>query len=139
MANEARVQMSLQIRKGNLNYISQPNFFLASVPTARGPIPGGITVPTTGTNIDFSGLTNAGICWIHNLSLSNYVRWGVHDGTIFHPLGKLLPGEIAIIRLDDDLGEEESDTGTGGTVPPNHFYMKAVGGSCDVRVEAFEG
>jgi hypothetical protein len=138
VAADATIRISLQIRKGNLNYQSQPTGYTVSIATAKGPTPGALAVPTAGINVDLSELSHPGFCWIQNLDSTNYVRWGIHDGATFHPVGKLLPGEFVLVRLDETLGEEESDTGTGTTGPVNFLYLKAHTAPCNVRVEVFE-
>ncbi len=138
MSNEARVQISLYITKGNLRYQSQPTSYAANVSTAKGPTPGVLAVPTSGVDVSFAQLNYPGLCWIQNLDNTNYVEWGVHDGTLFHPVGRLLPGELTCFRLSANLGEEESATGTGTTGPVNTFFLKANLATCEVRVDAFE-
>lgn len=137
MANEATVNAGLQIKLGNGFYQSMPSSFRADVSAFIGPTPGAITVPTTGANVNLSALTSPGLCRIQNIDGTNYVRYGIHDGALFHPLGRILPGESYVLRLDHSLGEEESDTGTGTSGPVNSLYLKAVGASCVVLVEAF--
>lgn len=140
MANEATVTASLQINKGNLQYHSRPTTWRADVTGSKGPTPGAVTVPVTGVAIDFSELTTPGLCRVANTEGTggNYVTYGIHDGSLFHPLGELLPGESFPLRLSRDLGEEHSDVGTGTTGTVNQLYFKANGGPVNVLVEAFE-
>ncbi len=138
MSDEIRVTSSLFIAKDNLTYNSLPTAFTANMSGSGGPSPGVLNVTTSGRNVSFSELTSAGLMRIQNQSTTVAVRWGVHDGATFHPVGKLLPGETYIFRLDPDLGEEEADTGTGTSAAINSFYVKAVGGTAKVLVEAFD-
>jgi hypothetical protein len=138
MADEIRVTTSLSINKDNLSYQSQPSAFVADMTGSGGPSPGLLNVTTSGRNISFTELTSPGLMRIQNQSTAYSVRWGIHDGAIFHPVGKLLPGESYIFRLDPDLGEEEADTGTGTSASINALYLKAIGGTCKVLVEAFD-
>lgn len=138
MANEATISSGLNIRKGNLNYQSQPMSFRANVSGTKGPTPGALEVTTSGTNVDFSELTTPALCRIMNLSATYLVEWGIHDGSLFHPVGEVLPGETYVIRLSRNLGEEEDVPGTGTSAVVNAFFLRAVGGTVNVVVEAFE-
>lgn len=138
MSNEAQVRASLQIRKGSLYYQSQPTTYTADVTGSSAASPGQVVATTAVVDVAFTGLTTPGLCFLQNLDATNYVEWGVHDGTLFHPVGELLPGEFAVIRLSRNLGEEESIPGTGTTATVNAFALRGVGGTCICRVEAFE-
>lgn len=139
MANEIQVRSSLQVNNGNLRYQSQPTAFTATQNGgAKGPTPGMLSVSTTGTDVDLSQLSTPGVCRIMNLDDTNYIEWGIHDGSLFHPIGEALPGESYVIRFSRNLGEEESVPGTGTTAVLNAFYLRANTGTCQVLVEAFE-
>lgn len=140
MANEITVNISLQVKSGNLNYRSQPTVFRADMDGVKGPTPGSITVPVTGVSVSFSELTTPGFCRLQNLDETNYVEYGILDtlGSVFYPLGELLPGEIAIIRLSRNLGESYPTTGTGTSASVNQLHFKANTDSVNVNVEAFE-
>ena len=138
MSNEAQVRVSLQVRKGELDYQSRPTAFNADVSSGLGPSPGLVMATTSVVNVAFTGLTTPGLCWLQNLDEANHVEWGVHDGSLFHPVGELLPGECFPIRLSRNLGVEEDVPGTGTSGVVNSFAVRGVGGTCAVRVEAFE-
>lgn len=133
MANEALINSSMFIKKGNLEYQSRPTSFKATVTGTNGPVPGAQTVPTTGLNISFTGLTTPGLCRIRNLDSANYVTYGIYDGAFFLPLGEVLAGEAYVIRLSRILGSESPGTGTG-----NSLRLVADTAACKVQVEAFE-
>lgn len=129
MANEARVQSSLTVNKGNLVYQSQPTSFSATVTGSRGPTPGTINVATAGTDVSFAALAAlGGLCRIMNLDATNYVTYGIWNSTTLFNLGELLPGESYVLRLSRALGN-----GAGYTL-----RMKADTLACNVRVEAFD-
>ena len=146
MANEARIQSSLAIRKisGSLTLIdyrgTDPSAFQADVTGTKGPVPGALTVPTTGKIVDLTELTIPGLCELHNMDATNYVEYGIYDPQIdvFYPLGELLPGEKYTIRFSRNLAEEYTSTGTGTTAATNKFMLKAQNAACDVYVGAFE-
>ncbi len=143
MSDEAKLQISLQITNGALQVQTRPTSFQMDIEEEGGPTPGTITVPTTGVDVDLTELINPGLCWMQNLDDENYVEYGVHDGSIFHPVGELPPassvgGKPFVIYLSRNLGEEHDVAGTGTTGTVNSFHMKAIGATCLVRVEAYE-
>lgn len=145
MANEAQIRSSLQIRKTSgsivvLEYRGQPTSFLADVAGTKGPLPGAMTVSTSGTDVDFSELTTPALCRIMNMDDTNFVTYGIWDpeGNTFFPLGELLPGESFPLRLSRVI-EEEFGTGGGTTGPnTNRLRFKADTAALVVLVEAFE-
>jgi hypothetical protein len=139
LANEARVTAAIQITTGNYRYQSpQPTAFFLDVAGAKGPTPGAITATTSGTNVDLSGLTSPGLCWISNLDATNYVEVGIHDGALFHPLLEIPPGAGFPLYLSRNLGVEEDVPGTGTSGVINSLCVRAHTASCVVRVEASE-
>lgn len=142
MANEAIVSSSLTIRKGSLDYRSQPSQFTATVSGTIGPTPGAITVNASGgVSVDLSQLTTPSLCRIQNLDTSNVIDVGVWDPetTKFYPLLELLPGESFALRLSRNLGEESGGSGTGTSgATTNRLRLRSNIGSCVALVEAFE-
>jgi hypothetical protein len=143
MANEATVRTALQIRKTSgdvtlLEYNSQPSGFNATVTGTKGPVPGAVTVTTSGTNIDLTQLTTPGLCRIMNQDATNYVEVGVKDASTgyFYPLMELLPGESYVFRFSRNVGEEYYST--TGTDSGNSIHCKANTASVVVLIEAFE-
>jgi hypothetical protein len=142
MADEIQVRLSISIRKGNLNYQSQPTAFNDDLDGDEGPTPGYFVASTYGTLLDLSALTGQpGWCWMQNLDATNYVEWGIwdHETGKFSPVGELGPGEIAQLKLTRNLGVEydDSGTGTGTTAPTDSLRFKANGADCKVRVDVF--
>lgn len=147
MADEARIQASLQIRKTNtdgdmiiLQYQGQPTAFTADVTGTKGPVPGAISVAIGGTAVDFSELTDPGFCRLMNLDETNFVEWGIREPATgyFYPIGEIGPGETYVIKLSRNLLEEYTGSGTATGPATNEFYMKADTAACNVLVEAFE-
>lgn len=144
MANEAQVQSGLRVLKRTgtvtqIDYNSRPNAFLATVTGTKGPLPGSITVSTSGTDLDLSGLSEPGLCRIMNQDGTNYVTLGIYDPTtgVFTPTDEFLPGESFVKRLPR-FGPDEL-TGTG-TLPGSDSVYRLVANtaSVNVLVEAFE-
>lgn len=124
MANEAAIKSSLSITKGNLQYQSRPGSFNADVTGAKGPTPGAVAIATSpGTDISFSELTTPGFVRIQNLDSTNFVEFGIWDGSTFHELGELQPGEEYVFRFSRNM---------------SGFRMKADTAAVNCVVEAFE-
>lgn len=138
MANEATLRVSLAVRTGHIDFRSQPTGYNSTVVGAKGPTPGAITVTTAGVDVSFAELTTPGWCQLQNTDESNYVEWGLHDGSLFHPVGELGPGETYVFKFSRNLGEEHVALGTGTTGTVNTFHLKANTASCVVIVNAFE-
>jgi hypothetical protein len=144
MSNEIQVRASLQIRSttSKLVYQSQPTAFNADLQTVnpKGPVPGALTIPVSGMDIDLSKLTKmGGQCRIMNVDPTNYFNYGMRDpsSNTYYPLGEVLPGEFYPLRLARNLGQHEVGTGTFvGTTAVLH--VKGQGGSCQALVEAFD-
>lgn len=103
MVDEARFNIGVQITKGHIQYRSLPTTFTADVDGTAGPTPGYVLVATSGTDIDLSGLGTPGICVLHNIDPTNYVEYGVGDGSSTYELGEIQPGEIYVLRLARSL------------------------------------
>lgn len=148
MADEIRVQGTLQIRVGTQDYRSNPTYYtddaILSPFSGLGQTPGYLIVATTGTDVDLSQLTRPGHVWFQNLEAEggNFLTWGIRDVStdIFHPLGELGPGEFCFFKFSRDLNEEFGPpaTGTGTTGPVNFFHLKADTASVPAVVHAFE-
>jgi hypothetical protein len=143
MAGEASIRVSLQINKAPFRYQSQPTSFAVDVANARGPSPGYIKVTDAVTTVDFSTLTQPGVCRVTNLSDTYIVEVGIKvPGTSkFHPLMEILPNDFSpLFRISRNLGEEEDYPGTGTTAEINSMGIRAVGApsTVDVLVEAFD-
>lgn len=139
MSDEANITASLRITKDNLQYTSEPGTYTADVTGTKGPTPGAIDVPVTGADVDLSELTIPGFCVLQNLDETNFVTYGIKDPEtlIFYPLGELLPGEVNLLRLARDIGQEEG-TGAGTGNQSNTFHFIADTDSCNVVISAFE-
>jgi hypothetical protein len=109
MANEIRVTSSLQIRKGSLQYLSQPATVQADMHGSRGPTPGAVEIATgAGTDISLAELSQpGGYARLINLEVdagtgtiaNNYVTIGIKSGGTFYPFTWLLPGEQVPLRF----------------------------------------
>lgn len=137
MANEIKVHASIQINHDNLKYPpTGPTSFSADQDLALGPTPGLVLASVAGTVIDLSALTTPGVCEITNLDETNYIQFGVTDGTYFYPLGEVLPGEKWPMRLYRSLGSREATPGTGSSNILD-FMIRADTAACYCVVSAF--
>lgn len=137
MANEATINIGLQIRNLPLDYRSHPTDFRADVTGKKGPGPGAFQVTTEGVDVDLSEFTTPGLCRVMNLDDTNFVEYGIFDGLEFIPLGEILAEEFYILRLSRNL-TNSFGTGTGTIDSGNTFRIKADTAACNVVVEAFE-
>lgn len=130
MADEIRVQVSISVKKDNLDFRWPfPGAFTADLTTAKGPSPGYLDIPTTGRQIYFTELTNPHFCIIANVGADsdNSFEVGIYDSTEreVYPLMLFRPGEFAVIPLSPNLGEEYSGSGTGTTEPRHYLHARA--------------
>lgn len=126
MADEARVQVSVQVNDTNTNksYQSDNTAYNEDITTPTGPSPGTVSATTAGVSVTFTGLSTPGLCVLKNMDGTNYVEYGIWDGVTFHELGELPPdNKPQVIKLSRNM--------TG-------FRLKANTATCLVLVEAFE-
>jgi hypothetical protein len=141
MSGEIDVRVTLNISKNNLQYRSFPSNFVADISgtTGKGPTPGAMLVTVGGKDVDLSQLNTPAMCIFKNLEVTgtlDYVTVGIFENPDFYPLMELLPGEIYIVRLSRNLGDEMH--GTVGTTGGMTLRLKSHLGNCNVSVEAFE-
>lgn len=99
MANEISISAGIKLKNGNLAFSSSPTSFQANQSVANGPSPGAVKALTSGTTVSFAELTLPGWAAITNTDASNFVTYGLFDGSTFRPLGELRPGETAVLRF----------------------------------------
>ena len=49
--------------------------------------------------MELNDVGTAGYCYAKNIDATNFVQLGLDVGGTFYPFGKLLPGEIALVRV----------------------------------------
>lgn len=141
MANEIRVQISIQVKKDNFQFQNQPTAFLDDMAgDAAAPSPGRITVSEQGTDVDLSKVGTPGWALFRNLDNTNYVQLGVWnpDQSEFYPFARIKPGTHFLIPLDPDINEEYAGTGTGTTGQLNTLRLLASTLPCECEVWVFE-
>ena len=97
MANEISVSVSIRANKGFFSYTKSAAETI-DMTGAGGGGPGQIAVPVTGIDVAFSGF-DPGIAYFRNLDSTNFVVWGPNDGGVLKSMGKLKPGEFAVLRI----------------------------------------
>jgi hypothetical protein len=139
VANQIRVQAGLQV--GSF-YVSQPQAVVATQQGSAGPTPGDLLVTPAGIDVSLAELSvPGGMCRMYNKDLVAWVEWGVFDYTSnkFYPVGKLIPGGIAVLQLSPNLGVQ---VGTGsGSVPTESsetLRFRSHGGNARVVVDCFD-
>lgn len=145
MSNEIRLNVALAVQVPNtttgeltLNYSRQASF-ARTLTTAKGPCVGTITVPVGGCVVDLSQLTTPTFAWLANLDPTNFVQFGLYDGSRFRPIGEIGPGEAYPFKFARDLREDYTNTGTGTTGSTvERLFFKANTAACNVTIEVFE-
>jgi hypothetical protein len=140
MAQEAQVQVTMQINKDNLHFTAPASSYTADVINKRGPVPGSINVAIGGQAIDLSQLVQPGLAWIMNTDSVNYVEWGVYlpDIDLFIPVGELKPGEIHHFRFSRNFGEAYEGTGTGTLSATRQLWFRANTDVVTVQIMVFD-
>lgn len=151
MSREIQAQAGLTVIKGNpptINYRSPVTAFVTDLVSTSvlGPVGGAALVTTTGADLPLTGLVTPGWCWVYNAGRydgatvdgSEYIQYGIHDGSVFHSFGELAPGEASVFKFSRDFGEENTVPGTGTTGTVNTFYAKAFGASQNLNYSAFD-
>jgi|SRR5579884_3434050 hypothetical protein len=134
MANEVRITTGLQIKKGQLQYQSQPQTVTADMQGSLGPTPGALQVTTSGVDVNLSQLhQQGGWCRIMNLENestvgtgsinNNYIQYGPKSGGVLINFAWLFPGEESVFRIDPAMGT---------------MRIKAAHATANVLVEAFD-
>ncbi len=140
MADEARLQVSLQVVNGNLNYQSRPTAFTADMSTAKAPTPGRVLAAVLGTDVDLSQITTPGLAWLMNLDPTNFVEYGLWDEStnVFYVIGELLPGECFTLRLSRHMLVSYQGSSTVAGVDWVRLRLKADTAACECWVDVFE-
>lgn len=148
MADEAQINVSLQIRKtsGSLDLIndSMRGSYNDDVSGTFGPAPGCISVSIHGTDVDLSSFTTPGWAWFWNLDDVNYVEVGAWDPEImrFFPILEIPPGKGYVVKLSRNVQWEYGSGATTGTgtldTEVNKLRLRAYNAACDVQVKIFE-
>jgi hypothetical protein len=123
MAQEISQSASLAVTNGNFKIPKlggATNRITQNSP--GGGVPGFVLATTGGVNVDTTGVTTLGWCYIKNTDPTNYVEWGPEDTAVFYPIGRLNPGEEIAIRLS----------------PGKTLHLQANTATCKVQVLILE-
>jgi hypothetical protein len=149
MSQEITIRSSLQVRKGNLSYLSQPVQIIADQNGVGGPVPGQLVVGVGGVDVSFAGLTQPGAIRIQNLDTNtslpysqplNNLHWGVWDSdhSKFHPIGMCKPGESFVFRMSSQYLREYPSTGTGSGESSAKLHLRFEHQTGNALVECFQ-
>ena len=130
MSNEFTISAQIKLNNGNLQYTGAPASYQANQTTQNGPTPGAVTATTGGIDISLTQLTTPGFVQITNLDSTNYVTFGLHDGSTYRPLGECLPGETAVFRLARNI--------LTANTAADKLYLMANTANCNCLVNAFD-
>lgn len=85
--------------------------------SAVGQASGIQSIGTSEENLSVGDVATPGWLFMQNLDATNYVQWGMSDSGTMKTVGRMKPGEPAVLRVD-----------AGATV-----RMKANSGPCNVK------
>lgn len=124
MANEIKVVSSLECTNGSFKFPKYGGTSQSITQTTKGGgVPGFMVATTAGADVSTTGITNVGLTYVKNLSLTNFITYGVKTGGTYYPFGRILPGEEYTFRLDKAV------------IPSTHtFHVKADTANCDIMV-----
>ncbi len=141
MAREFTVRHTANLRNGDVAYDTPQSkgSYTLNQENEGAYVPGQITVPTTGVDIDLSELIAAGYWEGYNLDSTNSVELCIHDGSVAHPFAELPPGgKLQSGYFPRSLGEERGIPGTGTTAVVNTLLAIANVASCKIVLNIFE-
>lgn len=98
MSNEIQETLALAINNGSL-VAGVPIQTILINQTNQQVIAQTISQGTAEADVDLSALTALGLIYIRNLDPTNFVEYGPKSGGSMIALGKLKPGEAALLRL----------------------------------------
>jgi len=103
MANEITLNVRAQVVNGDFNDGFNPG--TAQINQAAVGADGGIVnVGTSEEDLDLSKLTTPGLVMLKNLDDTNFVQYGPKNATLAREdFAKLLPGDVAVLRLDSSV------------------------------------
>ena len=98
MADEITIYSGITITKSNLSRQINPATISADLAGSR-VLQNSQAVGTTHEALEVADLASAGWASFKNLDATNFVQIGVEVAATFYPVAKLLPGEVATMRL----------------------------------------
>jgi hypothetical protein len=119
MADEITISSTFSLRNGSNVFSWTPGSITIDQSASGGPSPGYVTIGTSEESIAFSELAAQGYLIIHNLSPTNFIRWGFSTGVYG---GRLNAGEYCILRLN----------------PGSTLFLIANVAACKCHVYGFE-
>lgn len=145
MSDEITVRASVTVKNGNYSYASQPGYCTDDQATPGGGVPGTVIASESGTDVSFSPLVQPTWVELMNVEAADSglrAEWGVYDPqtSVFIPIGELEPGDVTVLKLSRNFGEEwvSFGTATATAIANNTLRIKAYGGTCRVSVKAHE-
>jgi len=125
MSNEIKIGSSLQVDKGSYSSGKLGGSIQVDQNGTGGGVPGQVSATTAaqGVIVDVTALTVLGYVYLQNLDATNFVEWGPTVAAVFHPIGRMKPGEQA---------------GPFRLSPGKALTLKADTATVLVQVEVFE-
>lgn len=99
MANEITLTASVSLTNGNLKKSFAPGT-VQITQTTLGADDRVVSIGTTEEDLAFGDVATLGFLCVRNLDSTNYVQWGPKSAGVMVAIGRLKPGEYAIIRIE---------------------------------------
>ena len=99
MANEIRVSVGLECINANLKIPKMGSTTQITQNVQGGPVPGMVTIGTSEEDIPTTDIATLGWCYMKNLDVTNYIKYGPKSAGSMVEFGRLYPGEECVFRL----------------------------------------
>lgn len=98
MANEIRIATVFSCTNGSFKETF--NTGTLQFDQAAIGLSGGVySIGTSEEAISFTDISTEGYLWLRNMDATNYVDWGPEESSAMIEMGRLEPGEFAIMRM----------------------------------------
>lgn len=98
MANEITLTVGLQLVNSNLR-AQFPQVSSQYTQTTAGMSDQVLSIGTSEEDVAMVDITTPGVCVLHNLDSTNFVKWGPKSGGAMIEMGRLKAGDKQVIRF----------------------------------------
>ena len=97
MANEITINLTVNVSNGEYKYQFSKNSLVTQA--VVGAASGIASIGTSEENLSLGDVATNGFLLLQNLDSTNYVDYGLDDASVMKSMGRLMPTEIALLRL----------------------------------------
>lgn len=102
MADEITIAATVTVANGGFRQTFNPGNVVIDQ-TTLGNLSGVVVVGTSEEDMSIGDVATLGLLCLNNLDATNYVTWGPKSSGSMVALGRIEPGEIAILRLEPGI------------------------------------